>query len=91
MINDSKQKIKNKIRKYLRKKIVESDNLLKSKKFKSGRPNYLSINKCLDAIFYVLFEGVSWEIASKLATGKISYKSTIHRLTDVSQSIFKLD
>jgi hypothetical protein len=32
-------------------------------KKKSGRPSAISNDICLDAIFYVLLEGVVWEIA----------------------------
>lgn len=65
MSDDSKSQMKSKLKKYLRKKIVESDKLLNEQKIKSGRPSSVSINKCIDAIFYVLLEGVTWEIASK--------------------------
>jgi hypothetical protein len=79
MSNDSKADMKKLLKKYLRKKIMESDKKYNEHKIKQGRPNSLTINKCLDAIFYVLIEGVSWEIASKLATKTTKYRSTIHR------------
>ena len=41
-------------------------------------------------VFYVLFEGVTWEIASKLTTKK--YKSTIHRRVQkwIKKGIFEI-
>ena len=43
-------------------------------------------------VFYVLFEGVTWEIASKLATGTKKYKSTIHRRVQkwIKNGIFEI-
>ena len=43
-------------------------------------------------VFYVLFEGVTWEIASKLTTGTKKYKSTIHRRVQkwIKKGIFEI-
>jgi len=77
--NDSKNHIKHKLKSYLLDRIIESDNAFNHSKKKSGRPNSISNDICLDAVFYVLLEGVTWEIASKLAINSASYRSTIHR------------
>ena len=77
---DSKSHIKHKLKAYLLDRIVETDNDYLLAKKKHGRPYAISNELCLDAIFYVLLEGVSWEIASKLATNTTSYRSTIHRI-----------
>jgi hypothetical protein len=76
---DSKEHIKCKLKSYLLDQIDELDKIHLVTKKKSGRPNSIPNDLCLDAIFYVLLEGVTWEIASKLATNTTSFRSTIHR------------
>lgn len=78
-INDHKSNMKASLKAHLLIAINKYDEKHKKSKIKSGRPNALSNELCLDAIFYVLIEGVTWIIASKLATNEIKYKSSIHR------------
>ena len=70
---DSKSCIKLKLKTHLSDRIVQSDNEYMPLKKKSGRPQAISNDICLDAIFYVLLEGVTWEFASKLATNSTNF------------------
>lgn len=76
---DPKSHIKEKIKDHYFTLINDYETNKNSNKVKSGRPNSLSISNCIDAILFVLIEGVSWTIASKLATNNYSYDKTINR------------
>lgn len=76
---DPKIHIKDKIKNHYI-DLIESYEANKSNdKIKTGRPNSVSISICIDAILFVLIEGVSWSIASKLATNHYKYNKTINR------------
>jgi hypothetical protein len=76
---DPKARMKANIRTHYIAKINEYEDNKTNNKVKTGRPNSVSIPICVDAILFVLFEGVSWSIASKLATNNYSYNKTINR------------
>lgn len=75
--DDPKCAFKQAIKDYILVKITNyNDNKRKSK---IGRPNSIPIDKCLDAILFVLIENVTWHIASKLALNSYKYKATLNR------------
>ena len=76
--DDPKYKIKYKLKEYLLVKINKYEEEYNNK-IKPGRPNALTNEILLDAFLYVLFEGVTWSVASKLATGVYKYRSTLNR------------
>lgn len=78
--DDPKYAVKYKLRETLLNKMNSYDNQYNSNKIKSGRPKVLTNDQCLDAFLYVLFEGVTWNIASKLVTGVYKYRSTLNRM-----------
>ena len=77
--DDPKYKIKYKLKEYLLVKINKYEEEYNNNKIKPGRPNALTNEILLDAFLYVLFEGVTWSVASKLATGVYKYRSTLNR------------
>lgn len=81
--DDPKCKIKHKLRDYLLIKMNFYTEEYNKNKIKTGRPSVLTNEQCLDAFLYVLIEGVTWSIASKLATGSHAYRSTLNRKFNV--------
>lgn len=77
--DDPKYKMKDALKTYLLNAITKYEEEHKKTKIKSGRPNSVSNEVCLDTIFYVLIEGVTWSIATKIVTGSFKLKPTIHR------------
>lgn len=49
------------------------------KKSDKGRPYSVSHDKLMEAIFYILKHGITWELASQLVMGDTKYKSTLNR------------
>jgi transposase len=49
------------------------------KKSNKGRHYSVSNDKLIEAIFYVLKYGITWELASKLVMGDVKYKCTLNR------------
>ena len=75
--DDPKYIIKYKLKNCLLDKMYLYDEQYNSNKLKTGRPTVLTNEQYVDAILYVLFEGVTWSIASKLVTGTYKYRSTL--------------
>jgi hypothetical protein len=89
--SDPKYKQKSKITLYLNDKINDYEIRRNNNKIKSGRSNSLTIIECIEAILYVLIEGITWNIASKIISGNYKYKSTLNRRFNnwVKAGIFK--
>jgi hypothetical protein len=77
--DDPKYKIKYRLKEYLLEKMNKYEEEYNNNKIKPGRPNVLTNEQLLNAFLYVLFEGVTWNVASKLATGVYKYRSTLNR------------
>ena len=90
-MSDPKFKLKSKIALYLNNKINAYELNNNKTKIKSGRKYSLTVSECIDAVLYVLIEGVTWNIASKITTGTYKYRSTLNRRFNkwVSVGIFK--